>query len=185
MIFQKMKNTFFSGTSVPPQFDEKKIASTEDCPWRKTMIKGFVHDENAYALGGDSGHSGLFGTAEDVHTLVDCLKSHFLGQNEDYLKQETVRTFFTRQDIVKGSTQALGWDTPTPQNSSSGKYFSDWTVGHLGYTGTSVWMDLEQDLTVVLLTNRVHPSRKNERIREFRPMIHDLVMEEIVINGRD
>ncbi|MCP4683199.1 MAG: serine hydrolase, partial [Desulfobacterales bacterium] len=96
-----MNKTFFSSTSLPFRMDGNRIASTEDCPWRNKIIKGSVHDENAYALGGYSGHSGLFGTAGDVHTLVDLLRSHFLGQREDYLKPETVRTFFTRQDIVK------------------------------------------------------------------------------------
>ena len=79
--------------------------------------------------------------------------------------------------MVKGSTFALGWDSPTPENSSSGSYFSPYSVGHLGFTGTSIWWDLERDCYVILLSNRVHPSRANEKIKEFRPYIHDLIMK--------
>jgi CubicO group peptidase (beta-lactamase class C family) len=174
-----LKNTFFSSDIRPAGFADDRFAATEDCPWRKKIVSGYVHDENAYALGGYSGHAGLFGTAGDVYTLVNLLRNHFLGGREDYLRTETVRMFFSRQDIVKGSTWALGWDTPSPQGSSSGKYLSPNSVGHLGFTGTSVWMDLDKDIIVIFLTNRVHPTRNNEKIREFRPMIHDLVMEEM------
>jgi CubicO group peptidase (beta-lactamase class C family) len=105
------------------------------------------------------------------------LRAHFLGEQDDYLNPETVRTFFTKQDLVNGSTRALGWDTPSPEDSSSGKHFSPHSVGHLGFTGTSLWMDLERDVIVILLTNRIHPSRNNEKIKAFRPKIHDLIME--------
>jgi CubicO group peptidase (beta-lactamase class C family) len=175
-----MKNTFFSGNVANVKLTEDEFAATEDCPWRKKIISGCVHDENAYALGGYSGHAGLFGTAEEVYTLVNLLRTHFLGERNDYLRPETARMFFTRQDLVKGSTWALGWDTPSPKGSSSGKYFSPNSVGHLGFTGTSVWMDLDKDIIVIFFTNRVHPTRNNEKIKAFRPRIHDLVMEEIL-----
>jgi len=174
-----MNKTFFSGSALPISVEEDQIAATEDCPWRKKIIKGSVHDENAFAIGGYSGHAGLFGTAGDIHTLLNALRSHFLGNRNDYFKPETVRAFFTRQDLVKNSPWALGWDTPSPQGSSSGRYFSEKTVGHLGFTGTSVWMDLEQDVLVIFLTNRIHPTRKNEKIKSFRPELHNLVMQEI------
>jgi CubicO group peptidase (beta-lactamase class C family) len=174
-----MKNTFFSGIVPHAGFTQDQFAATEDCPWRNKIISGYAHDENAYALGGYSGHAGLFGTAGDVYTLVNLLRTHCLGERSDYLRPETVRMFFTRQDLVKGSTWALGWDTPSPKDSSSGTYFSLKSVGHLGFTGTSVWMDLDKDIIVIFLTNRVHPTRNNEKIREFRPRIHDLVMEEL------
>lgn len=174
-----LNNTFFSSDIRPAGFTEDQFAATEDCSWRKKIVSGYVHDENAYALGGYSGHAGLFGTAEEVYSLVNLLRNHFLGERADYLRPETVRMFFTRQDFVKGSTWALGWDTPSPEDSSSGRYFSQNSVGHLGFTGTSVWMDLDKDIIVIFLTNRVHPTRNNEKIREFRPRIHDLVMEEM------
>ncbi len=173
-----LERTFLHNGDEPMRFMEDQFAATEDCPWRKKILQGNVHDENAYALGGFSGHSGLFGIAEEVYTLINLLREHFLGQRGDYLNQDTVRTFFTRQCISDSCTWALGWDTPSPKDSSAGKYFSDKSVGHLGYTGTSMWMDPENDVIAVFLTNRVHPTRKNEKIRAFRPILHDLIMDE-------
>ena len=138
-----------------------------------------MDDENAYAVGGYSGHAGLFGTAEEVYEIVKLLKEHYLGVLQDHLNPKIVRTFFTRQERTEGSTWALGWDTPSIKNSSSGRFFSENSVGHLGFTGTSVWMDLEKDVVVILLTNRIHPTRDNEKIRAFRPKIHDLIMKEL------
>ena len=174
-----LEKTYFYEHGVPFRFGEDQFAATEDCPWRKKALKGIVHDENAYAFGGYSGHAGLFSNAREVYTLVNLLREHYRGEREDYLKPETVRAFFTRQDLVAGSTWALGWDTPSSENSSSGGCFSKGSVGHLGFTGTSVWIDLEQDIIVIFLTNRVHPTRKNEKIRVFRPVLHDRVMEEL------
>jgi serine-type D-Ala-D-Ala carboxypeptidase len=172
-----LKRTFFSGRSMPPGLPAHAFAASEDCPWRRKVVEGYVHDENAFALGGYSGHAGLFGTAAEVHVITNMLRSHFRGEREDFLRPETVRTFFTRQGLVRGSTWALGWDTPSLKNSSSGRHFSSNSVGHLGFTGTSLWIDLEKDVVVILLTNRVHPTRNNDRIRQFRPLIHDRVME--------
>ncbi len=158
-------------------YPRETFAATEDCPWRKRVIQGEVHDENAFAVGGYSGHAGLVGVAEEVYKIVSLLMDHYQGHRDDYFKIETVKEFFKRQDIVDGCTWALGWDTPSPQDSSSGKYFSPNSVGHLGFTGTSIWIDLEQDVIVILLTNRVHPTRNNEKIKAFRPQLHDVVME--------
>lgn len=174
-----LNKTFFYEHAVPLRFGEDQFAATEDCPWRKEILKGIVHDENAYALGGYSGHAGLFGNAREVYTLISLLREHYRGEREDYLRPETVRAFCRRADVVKGSTWALGWDTPSPENSSSGRHFSQRSVGHLGFTGTSVWIDLERDVIVIFLTNRVHPTRKNEKIRAFRPVLHDMVMKEL------
>jgi CubicO group peptidase (beta-lactamase class C family) len=176
-----LRKTFFFSTTLPGPFSHDHFAPTEDCPWRKKIIMGTVHDENAYALGGYSGHAGLFGNAREVYTLANLLREHYRGEREDYLRPETVRTFFTRQDLVEGSTWALGWDTPSPENSSSGNRFAARSIGHLGFTGTSVWIDLERDVIVVFLTNRIHPTRKNEKIRAFRPALHDLIMKDLGI----
>lgn len=175
-----LKRTFLSNGSIPPQFKKDEIAPTEDCPWRKRILQGEVHDENAYALGGHSGHSGLFGDAEDILSIIDMLRGHYRGERHDYFKPEIVREFFRRQDIVKESSWALGWDTPSATNSSSGEYFSIHSAGHLGFTGSSLWMDLDRDITVIFLTNRVHPTRDNQRIKAFRPALHDLIMQEIL-----
>jgi CubicO group peptidase (beta-lactamase class C family) len=158
--------------------EKESYAATEYCPWRKKIIQGHVHDENAYALGGYSGHAGLFGTALDIFTLTAALLRIYHGGRSGPVSTETVRTFFSRQAIVPESTYALGWDTPAENNSSSGDFFSSNTVGHTGFTGTSVWIDLEKNITVIFLTNRIHPSRSNEKIKDFRPKLHNLVMRE-------
>ena len=174
-----LNKTFFYEQAAPLRFGEDQFASTEDCPWRKKVLKGVVHDENAYSLGGYSGHAGLFGNTREVYTLISLLRGRYRGEREDYLRPETVRAFFRRADVVEGSTWALGWDTPSSENSSSGGLFSKGSVGHLGFTGASVWIDFERDVIVIFLTNRVHPTRKNEKIRAFRPVLHDEVMKEL------
>jgi CubicO group peptidase (beta-lactamase class C family) len=154
-----------------------EFAATEHCPWRKKVLQGEVHDDNAWALGGYSGHAGLFSTAEEVYAIVNILREHYFGMRRDFFKPETVREFFRRQNIVEGSDWALGWDTRALEGSSAGRYFSRDSVGHTGFTGTSIWMDLEKDVIAILLTNRVHPKRDNEKIKQFRPVFHDAVME--------
>jgi CubicO group peptidase (beta-lactamase class C family) len=157
-----------------------EFAATEYCPWRKRVLQGEVHDENAFALGGCSAHAGLFSTAEDLFVIADMLKGHYRADRSDFFRPETVREFWRRQDIVAGSDWALGWDTRAAEGSSAGRYFSRCSVGHTGFTGTSIWIDPEKDVTVILLSNRVHPSRENpEKMKAFRPRIHDAVMEEL------
>jgi CubicO group peptidase (beta-lactamase class C family) len=172
-----LKDTGFFSTRLPDRFTQDHFAATEDCPWRKRIIQGAVHDENAHALGGYSGHAGLFGTAGNVYELANLLSGHWRGERQDYFSPGTVREFFTRQDLVHGSTWALGWDTPSPVNSSAGRHVTATSVGHLGFTGTSLWMDLEQNVVIIFLSNRIHPTRKNEKIRAFRPLLHDRIME--------
>jgi CubicO group peptidase (beta-lactamase class C family) len=150
------------------------IAATERCPWRKRVLCGEVHDDNAYAMGGVAGHAGLFGAARDIDTLLCRLKACWAG-TDDFVPQAVVHQFWTRDSAIPSSSWTLGWDTPSPTNSAAGTLFSSNTVGHLGFTGTSFWMDLDRDRHVILLTNRVHPSRDNNAIKDFRPMIHDLI----------
>ncbi len=154
------------------------IAPTERCPWRKRVLCGEVHDDNAYAMGGVAGHAGLFASARDVDTLLCRLEACYAGA-DSFVPQEIVREFWTRDTTVPGSTWALGWDTPSPVNSAAGSLFSPNTVGHLGFTGTSVWIDLERGRHVLLFSNRVHPTRDNDAIRDFRPMIHDLINQSL------
>jgi CubicO group peptidase (beta-lactamase class C family) len=151
------------------------FAATEHCPWRQEMLSGKVHDENAYVVGGIQGHAGLFGTAASVYTLLSALLCAYRGHHSSIpLEKDLVRLFFRR---LPGSDKALGFDVPAMKNSSCGRYFAKTSVGHLGFTGTSFWIDLERSIIVILLTNRVHPSRKNETIRIFRPKLHDAVMQ--------
>lgn len=157
------------------------IAPTELDPWRGRLLRGEVHDENAAALGGEAGHAGLFGTVAAVLAITGIWIQAYHGRTS-LLAQDLVREFTRRQNQAGSSSWALGWDTPSVP-SSAGRYFSARSFGHLGYTGTSIWIDPEQELEVVLLSNRVHPTRKNEAIRDFRPMIHDLVYREFVGSG--
>jgi CubicO group peptidase (beta-lactamase class C family) len=152
------------------------IAPTAECPWRERILCGEVHDDNAWAMGGVAGHAGLFSTARDVHAFATEMIDCYHGRG-GLVSQDTVRKFWTLDNSIEGSSWALGWDTPSPEHSSSGRYFSRNSVGHLGFTGCSLWIDPDRELDVVLLSNRVHPNPENNLIREFRPLIHDLVME--------
>lgn len=152
------------------------IAPTERCPWRKKILCGEVHDDNAYAMGGVAGHAGLFGSARDLDALLRRLRQVYTGESS-WIPNDLMREFWSRDTSVAGSTWALAWDTPDERDSSAGSLFSRNAVGHLGFTGTSMWLDLDRDRHIVLLTNRVHPRRDNEAIREFRPLIHDLIVE--------
>ena len=155
---------------------EEMIAPTENCPWRKKILCGEVHDDNAYAMGGVAGHAGLFSSAQDIHALLACLNRCLHGK-DDFLPKALLEEFLAKDEKVPNSTCALGWDTPSPDKSASGANFSPRSVGHLGFTGTSVWWDLEKNCHIILLSNRVHPTRKNEKIKEFRPHVHDLIMQ--------
>lgn len=168
---------FPAGRRLP--FPDETYAATEDCPFRGRVLEGETHDENAWSLGGFAGHAGLFGTAYAVDRLLNLALENYYGERLDLCSPDTIRQFFKRQDPQWG-TWALGWDTPSDKGSSAGSLFSKNTVGHLGFTGTSVWVDLERRITVTFLTNRVHPTRSNDRIRAFRPIIHDAVMKEFL-----
>ena len=161
-----------------PTVDASRIAPTEQDERRNRFLCGEVHDENAAAMGGVAGHAGLFGTAESVLAVSGAWLRGYHGR-ESILEGELVRQFTTRQESAARSSWALGWDTPSAP-SSSGSCFSERSFGHLGYTGTSLWIDPLCELEVVLLSNRVHPSRRNEKIKVFRPCIHDLIYEEFV-----
>jgi CubicO group peptidase (beta-lactamase class C family) len=152
------------------------FAPTQVCPWRGRLLAGEVDDENAYAMGGVAGHAGLFAPAREVDAIARELIACYAGKS-DFLPQRIVREFWTRDSAVRDSTWALGWDTPSAENSSAGRHFPPDAVGHLGFTGTSLWLDPRREIAVTLLTNRVHPRRDNQAIREFRPKIHDLIME--------
>jgi CubicO group peptidase (beta-lactamase class C family) len=156
---------------MSPPFPLERYASTERCPWRKRVLRGEVHDDNAWALGGVAGHAGLFGTASDVERLCRFVLDAWKGRTDAApFSPETVRLFLHRRKVEE---RAMGFDVPDPVDPSCGTRFSSGSVGHLGFTGTSFWIDPEQELIVVLLTNRVHPSRENQMIRKFRPQIHD------------
>ena len=179
-----LSSTFFVDigrpSSEPRPHAVHTLAATEDCPWRGKILCGEVHDDNAFAMGGVAGHAGLFSSAPDIHRFILFLGRCRDGAEPDFLPEAVVREFLEAERPLPGQTHVLGWDTPSPRGSSSGRRFSPRTVGHLGFTGTSMWWDLELDVHVVLLTNRVHPSRGNDAIREFRPRVHDAAMEALL-----
>lgn len=159
------------------------IAPTERCPWRKRILCGEVHDDNAYAMGGVAGHAGLFAPIDEVDRLVSTLVECHAGAHP-FLPADVVRDFWTVNTAVPDSTWACGWDTPSPQGSSAGEFFSSRSIGHLGFTGTSVWIDLERNIHIIMLSNRVHPRRENQKITAFRPILHNAVMKTLLDAGR-
>lgn len=148
------------------------FAATERCPWRGRTLSGEVHDDNAYAMGGVSGHAGLFGDAEAVSKVASAWLDSYRGRASIFAGELTRR--FWQRSRVPGSTRTLGFDTPSVE-----RRFGPRSVGHAGFTGTSLWIDPDRELIVVLLCNRVHPSRENETIKTFRMQIHDLVVESL------
>ena len=155
--------------------DAPDIAATERCEWRGRILCGEVHDANAWAMGGVAAHAGLFATAAAVWKFVRAMLDAAAGRL-DWLAPSLLRESWQRQSKPDGTTRALGWDTPTPGHSSSGRFFSHRTIGHLGFTGCSLWIDLERQVSLILCTNRVHPSRESGRIAQLRPKVHDLAM---------
>lgn len=149
-----------------------RLVSTQNCPWRKKTLTGEVDDDNAWAVGGIEGHAGLFGDALSVH-LICCEILNALGHKQTLLLDPFVLEAFVQKK--QGQILVAGFDTPSKFGSSSGRFFSQASVGHLGFTGTSFWLDPVSGLIVILLTNRVHPSRANQKIKKFRPQIHDLI----------
>ena len=154
--------------------DPAGIVPTEWDGWRKRLLCGEVHDENAYALGGGAGHAGLFGTAHAVAQLSAAWLQAVQGR-DGLLNVALAKQFTRRQSDT--SSWGLGWDTPSAP-SSSGTRFSSRAFGHVGFTGTSLWIDPSCELEVILLSNRVHPTRANTAIKTFRPRIHDAIYQE-------
>ncbi len=175
----RMSSTRFN----PPAEWRTRIAPTENDPWRGHVLVGEVHDENAARLGGESGHAGLFSNASDLLTFAEWLLMGVPGPggagcfpNRSSLEPPAqISEFVKRQNLPVGSSRALGWDTPSP-GSSSGRLLSPRAFGHTGFTGTSLWIDPERCLAIVLLSNRVHPSRDNTKWVPVRARVADLVV---------
>ena len=155
--------------------DDRMYAATERCPWRRRLLRGEVHDDNCWTMGGVGGHAGLFGRLSDVHSLgLEWLRglngqTNSLGLSAALIKETTARS-----TMLSSGTRVMGWDTPSPGVSTSGQYFGRRSVGHLGFTGTSLWIDPDAEVVMVLLTNRVCPTRANLGIRTLRPTAHNL-----------
>jgi CubicO group peptidase (beta-lactamase class C family) len=139
---------------------------------RDRIIQGEVQDENAYVMGGVAGHAGVFSSAADLAIFANAM----LNEGRPLIRPETLKLFTGRESSPLGTSRALGWDTPSLP-SQSGKHFSANSFGHLGYTGTSLWIDPERQLSITLLTNRTWPDGDNQGIKQLRPMFHDAIIE--------
>ncbi|MEA2724072.1 MAG: hypothetical protein QOH59_1843 [Gemmatimonadales bacterium] len=180
-----------------PTTERGRIAPTELDPWRGRTLRGEVHDENAARLDGVSGHAGLFGSAPDLLTFGEWMVAvrRYDGTVVSQaglssgptavppLSRSIVEEFIRRQNLVPGSHRALGWDTPSP-GSSAGVLLSPASIGHVGFTGTSLWIDPERRLVIVLLSNRVNPTRANAAWAPVRARIADLVMATLFEDAR-
>jgi len=154
-------------SSIPP--------TRNDQDFRHRTVQGEVHDENARAMSGVSGHAGLFSNTRDLMQF----SATMLGLGTQLFRSETIETFTRRQSTPPGTSRALGWDTPSSP-SQSGKHFSQRSFGHLGYTGTSLWIDAEREMAIALLTNRTWPDNQSQLIKQVRPAFHNAVMEEVL-----
>lgn len=160
-------------TFNPPSGWKSQIPPTaDDRTFRTRIIQGEVQDENASVMGGVAGHAGVFSTASELATFAHAM----LNGGAPIVRRETMALFTRRESLPPGTSRALGWDTPSAP-SQSGKYFSPSSFGHLGYTGTSLWIDPERQLSVTLLTNRTWPDCSNQAIKEVRPAFHDAVLQ--------
>ncbi len=154
----------------PPAWRNSIPPTADDRSFRHRIIQGEVQDENASVLGGVAGHAGLFATAEDIATFA-----HAMLQAAKPFRPESIALFTRREATPAGTSRALGWDTPSSP-SQSGKYLSSAAYGHLGYTGTSLWIDPQRQLSITLLTNRTWPDCANQAIKQVRPRFHDAVV---------
>ena len=172
-----MKNTMFN----PPKSLLYRIAPTEiGGSMDRPLIHGDVHDENSNFLGGVSTHAGLFSTAEDMAALAQMLINGGIYRHRRFFKPSTIQEWTTRQYITESSDRALGWDTPSDHGSSAGDYFSKNSYGHMGFTGTSFWVDPTREIAIVLLTNRVHPTREKGGMYRVRRDFHNAAMKAIL-----
>jgi CubicO group peptidase (beta-lactamase class C family) len=178
-VWQPMgiRQAFYKRVNQAPQdaLDES-VAATENCFWRGGLLQGQVHDDNCWAMGGYAGHAGVFGTVQDVLHFGKSLM-------EGFLSSDILRAIWTPVEKPQGCTRTLGWDTSSVEGSSTGGAFSKQSVGHLGYVGTSLWIDPVAGLVVTLLSNRVHPSRENIKIQAFRPRFHRAIRLDLKLNG--
>lgn len=167
-----MNHTCFN----PKQTMRSEIPPTrDDRDFRHRIIEGEVHDENASVMEGVSGHAGVFSNTTDLMKFA----AFILGRGSKLVRPRTIELFTRRQTSPAGTSRALGWDTPSPP-SQAGQYFSPNSFGHLGYTGTSLWIDAEREVAIALLTNRTWPDNQSHAIKKVRPAFHDALMKELL-----
>ncbi|MEZ0392404.1 MAG: serine hydrolase domain-containing protein [Pseudobdellovibrionaceae bacterium] len=160
-----------------PVHSSRYYAPTERCRWRQKTIQGEVHDDNTWAFGGVSTHAGLFGSIDDLGWFALYLRTQMKGFSKLSIKSKTAQLFASRARPQGKGDWALGYMMPTPGGSSSGNYFSPDSIGHTGFTGTSIWYDPSRDLSVSILSNRVFYGRENKEFASLRPQIHNWIIE--------
>lgn len=188
-VWSEIKNKFYLGTTLEFHTNNKSVqktslyAPTEECPVRKKLIQGEVHDLNAWSLGGVSTHAGLFGSVDDVGWFSLHLRSQLMGIARYSIRQKTAQ-MFSRRALPEGRGDwAMGYMMPTPGSASCGTYFSLESIGHTGFTGTSVWFDPRMDLSIVILSNRVLYGADNKAFGKLRPEIHNWIVEHFRRSG--
>jgi CubicO group peptidase (beta-lactamase class C family) len=177
-----MNSTFYN----PSMEKLQRIVPTENSKFHQKLIRGFVHDENAHSLGGVAGHAGLFSTAKDLAIFSQMMLNGGRYGWKRIFMEETIIQFTTRSNEVEGNSYGIGWDTPSGK-SSGGVYLSKDSFGHTGYTGTSLWIDKENQIFVILLTNAVHPDRsyKKKSYFDWRQRLHSSVYESLGFTAKN
>jgi CubicO group peptidase (beta-lactamase class C family) len=184
-IWTQTKELYYPDTSVDfnlnnkPLFDESLYAPTEECPVRKQVLRGIVHDENTWSFGGISTHAGLFGSIDDLSAMALNTRSQLMGIAKYKVRQKTAQFFSERAVPIDVGDWALGYMMPSAINASCGPHFSIHSIGHTGFTGTSFWFDPRHDILVLALSNRVNYGRNNRRYVNLRPQIHSWIFESI------
>lgn len=182
-VWEDIKNKFYNGTTLEFHPDNKfsmranLFAPTEECPVRKKLIQGEVHDLNSWSLGGVSTHAGLFGSVDDVGWFSLHLRSQLMGIARYSIRQKTAQLFAKRALPEGRGDWAMGYMMPTPGTASCGSYFSSESIGHTGFTGTSIWYDSKMDMSVIVLSNRVLYGPENKAFGKLRPQIHNWIVE--------
>jgi serine-type D-Ala-D-Ala carboxypeptidase len=184
LIFRPLGLASMAFVPLPGRLRGREVAPTERCPVRGRMVEGEVHDLNAFAMGGIAGHAGLFGSIRDVLELALALCAAYHGRGRGLVGAEVWRKFWSPAGIP-GSTWRLGWDGPSPTGSLAGSLLSRQGVGHLSFTGCSLWLDPEQETCVAVLCNRIHPEvRDDPRFRALRPLLNDEALRAIGYQAR-
>ncbi|MEC9283007.1 MAG: serine hydrolase [Bdellovibrionota bacterium] len=182
-IFEDYKDTWsldklFFNVNNETSLNPSNFAPTEDSDYLGRIIQGEVHDENCHALGGVSSHAGLFSDSQALIQWLSEIRKAYQGESS-LLMAETIKLFGARQTDEKFGDWGYGFMKPSKGTASCGKYFSDQSFGHTGFTGTSIWYDPAQDLGVIILSNRVHPTRENKTFVGMRSLIHNKIVESI------
>ncbi|MGZ3692367.1 MAG: serine hydrolase, partial [Pseudobdellovibrio sp.] len=184
-VWTDLKQKYYPTTALDFHLENKtdvpieRFAPTEDCVWRKRIMRAEVHDENAWSFGGVSTHAGLFGSIEDVSAFGLNVRSQLQGIARYSIRQKTAQLFAQRAIPGDVGDWAMGYMMPTPGSASCGPHFSELSIGHTGFTGTSFWYDPKDDLLVLILTNRIHYGRENKAYISLRPQIHTWIYESL------